>query len=87
MSLDQQFEAAAAKTKTYTKRPTDGELLELYGLYKQATIGDNNTSKPGMTDLKGKAKWEAWNGRKGMSQDDAKRAYIALVEKISSSYT
>lgn len=27
------------------KRPSDEELLELYGLYKQATVGDNNTCK------------------------------------------
>lgn len=40
------------------------------------------TEKPGMTDLKGKAKWEAWNGRKGMSQDEAKDAYIAKSKEF-----
>lgn len=39
-------------------------------------------SKPGMFDFKGKAKWEAWNKRKGKSQDDAKAEYVACVEKI-----
>ena len=28
--------------------------LEFYGLYKQATVGPCNTSKPGLFDLKGK---------------------------------
>lgn len=40
----QRFEAAAEEVKTLTKRPTDVELLELYALYKQATVGDNDTS-------------------------------------------
>ena len=44
---------------------TDEEKLKIYGLYKQATIGDVNTDRPGMFDLKGKAKWDAWNAQKG----------------------
>lgn len=51
-----------------TVKLTDDELLQLYGLFKQASVGDNNTDKPGMLDFKGKAKWEAWNKNKGKSQ-------------------
>jgi diazepam-binding inhibitor (GABA receptor modulating acyl-CoA-binding protein) len=61
---------------------SDNELLELYGLYKQGTVGDNTTSKPGMFDFKGKAKWEAWNKLKGKSKDAAKEEYTALVKTI-----
>ncbi|XP_011338614.1 acyl-CoA-binding protein homolog isoform X4 [Ooceraea biroi] len=86
MSLDQQFEAAAEAVKTLTKRPSDEELLELYALFKQATVGDNNTSKPGMLDLKGKAKWEAWNKKKGTSQEAAKQAYIDYANKLIEKY-
>jgi diazepam-binding inhibitor (GABA receptor modulating acyl-CoA-binding protein) len=43
--MDAEFEAAAAEVKTFTKRPTNDELLQLYGLYKQATVGDNNTGR------------------------------------------
>lgn len=39
--------------------------LELYGLFKQGTVGDVDTSRPGLFDLKGKAKWDAWNKQKG----------------------
>lgn len=39
-----------------------------------------------MLDFKGKAKWEAWNGRKGLSADDAMKQYVekvaTLVESI-----
>lgn len=41
----QRFNAAAERVKLLTKRPTDQELLELYALFKQASFGDNNTSK------------------------------------------
>ncbi|XP_070154620.1 acyl-CoA-binding protein homolog isoform X2 [Polyergus mexicanus] len=86
MSLDQQFEAAAAAVKELTKRPTDGELLELYALFKQATVGDNNTSKPGMLDLKGKAKWDAWNKKKGTLQEVAKQTYIDYANQLLEKY-
>ncbi|XP_018363036.1 PREDICTED: acyl-CoA-binding protein homolog isoform X2 [Trachymyrmex cornetzi] len=86
MSLDQQFEEAAEAVKALTKRPTDEELLELYALFKQATVGDNNTSKPGMLDLKGKAKWEAWNKKKGTSQEVAKQAYIDYANQQIEKY-
>ena len=47
---------------------TNEELQELYGLYKQGSVGDVNTARPGMLDFKGKAKWDGWNAKKGMSQ-------------------
>uniref|UniRef100_A0A1Q3FR78 Putative acyl-coa-binding protein n=1 Tax=Culex tarsalis TaxID=7177 RepID=A0A1Q3FR78_CULTA len=86
MSLDQKFNESAEKVKTFTKRPTDQELLELYALFKQASVGDNTTDKPGMFDLKGKAKWQAWADKKGTSQDAAKEAYVKLVEELSAKY-
>lgn len=45
-------------------------------------MGDNNEPKPGMFDLKGKYKWEAWNKRKGTSKEDAQKEYVELVEKL-----
>ncbi|KAK6618414.1 Acyl-CoA-binding domain-containing protein 2 [Polyplax serrata] len=39
------FDAAAEKVRTLTKKPTDEELLSLYGLFKQGSVGDNETSK------------------------------------------
>ena len=45
-------------------------------------VGDCNTSRPGMMDFKGKAKWNGWNAKKGLSQEDAKTQYIALAQKL-----
>jgi len=80
------FTEAAEKVKKLSKTPSNDELCELYGLYKQATVGDVNTERPGMLDLKGKAKWDAWSGKKGISQDDAKTQYIAKVEELIGKY-
>ncbi|KAG0310064.1 hypothetical protein BGZ97_012819 [Linnemannia gamsii] len=41
-----EFEAAAIKIKEVTVSPSNDNLLLLYALYKQATVGDNNTSQP-----------------------------------------
>ena len=49
----------------------DDEFLQLYSLFKQATVGDINTNRPGMLDFKGKAKWDAWEKVKGKSKEDA----------------
>ncbi|XP_017488805.1 PREDICTED: acyl-CoA-binding protein-like [Rhagoletis zephyria] len=81
-----QFEEAAELVKKLKTRPTDQELLEIYGLYKQGTEGDCNIPKPGMFDLKGKAKWEHWNSLKGMSKADAQKKYIAKVHELAKTY-
>lgn len=45
MSILQNFEKAAADVKKLKSKPTDEEMLELYSLYKQGTVGDCNTGK------------------------------------------
>jgi diazepam-binding inhibitor (GABA receptor modulating acyl-CoA-binding protein) len=80
------FEKAAAEVKVLPTRPSDDELLVLYGLYKQATVGDNNTEQPWMVQLEARAKWDAWNKYKGTSQDDARKQYIDHVENLKAKY-
>lgn len=79
-------EEAAERLKTLTERPSNEEFLSLYGLFKQATVGDNNTSKPGMFDVKGQFKWKAWKDKAGMSSDDAADAYVSLVDELLGKY-
>jgi acyl-CoA-binding protein len=80
--LQTQFEAAAEDVKKLPRRPDDDTLLELYSWYKQATAGDVTGKRPGFTDFAGRAKYDAWAGRKGISKDEAMRAYIRLVESL-----
>ncbi|RZC41496.1 ACBP domain containing protein [Asbolus verrucosus] len=82
MSLDERFNKAADDVKKLKSKPSDADLLEIYALFKQGSVGDINTDRPGLLDLKGKAKWDAWNGKKGTSQESAKEQYIAKVEAL-----
>ena len=81
--LKAQFEAAVANSKKLSERPDNGTLLKIYALYKQATTGDNNEKKPGFGDMVGRAKWDAWNGVKGTSSDDAMQQYVDLINSLS----
>nr|XP_012593422.1 acyl-CoA-binding domain-containing protein 7 isoform X1 [Microcebus murinus] len=80
------FDRFAEDVRKLKSRPDDEELKELYGLYKQAIIGDINIECPGVLDLKGKAKWEAWNLRKGLSKEDAMSAYISKAKELIEKY-
>ncbi|NP_001296092.1 acyl-CoA-binding protein isoform 2 [Danio rerio] len=66
-----EFQKAAEEVKQLKAKPTDAEMLEIYSLYKQATVGDVNTARPGMLDFTGKAKWDAWDAKKGFQLDMA----------------
>ena len=80
--LQATFEAAVANSKNLSERPDNGTLLKIYGLYKQATAGDNTEKKPGFGDMVGRAKWEAWNGFKGASKEDAMQQYVDLIASL-----
>jgi diazepam-binding inhibitor (GABA receptor modulating acyl-CoA-binding protein) len=86
MAQDEEFSAAQARVKQLSKTPASDELLELYAYFKQATVGDAQGSRPGMLDFKGRAKFDAWSARQGMSSDSAKSAYVALVQKLVTKY-
>nr|XP_051676569.1 acyl-CoA-binding domain-containing protein 7 isoform X2 [Oryctolagus cuniculus] len=80
------FDKATKEVRKLKARPSDEELKALYGLYKQAIIGDVNIACPAMLDLKGKAKWEAWSLQKGLSKDDAMSAYISKANELIEKY-
>merc|ERR1712215_511200 len=83
MSVDEEFNTSAEEVKNkINKTLSDEELKEVYALFKQATMGDINTERPGMMDFKGKAKWDAWSSKKGMSQDEAKQKYIEFANTM-----
>ena len=83
MDLSAKFEDAQKRVKELKSAPSNDELLELYAFYKQATVGDVSGSRPGMLDLKGRAKYDAWAKKKGVSKDDAMTKYVALVDRLT----
>ena len=80
------LEEAVALTQKFTTRPGNDELLKLYGLYKQATEGDNEGERPGGFDFKAAAKYSSWLAFKGKSKSEAAELYIDLVEKLAEKY-
>jgi acyl-CoA-binding protein len=83
--LAAKFEDAQKRAKELKKTPSNDDLLQLYAFYKQATTGDVSGSRPGMLDMKGRAKFDAWSGKKGLSKDDAMTKYVALVDRLAGS--
>ncbi len=80
--LEKKFEEAKNKVMTLPEKPGNDVMLELYALNKQATIGDLNIDKPAMFDFVAAAKYNAWNGKKGMAKEEAQQKYIDYVESL-----
>lgn len=76
------FETAVAEVQELPEKPGNEDLLKLYALYKQATVGDVEGKRPGMIDFVGRAKYDAWAALEGTASDDAEQAYVDLVEAL-----
>ena len=84
--ITKRFELSAKMVKTLSTSPSNNELLELYGLYKQSTIGDCNTTEPSRFNMKDHAKWNAWKAIKGTKKNDAMNKYSDLVMTLIDKY-
>jgi acyl-CoA-binding protein len=81
-SLKAKFEKAVADSKKLSEKPDNSTLLKIYALYKQASEGDVEGKRPGLTDFVGRAKYDAWAGQKGKSANDAMQEYVDLIESL-----
>ena len=80
--LKARFEQAVAESKSLPEKPDNMTLLKIYALYKQATAGDVEGKRPGFSDMVGRAKFDAWNGLKGKSSEEAMQDYIDLIASL-----
>ncbi len=87
MALLEDFNEAVSKSKDLSKRPSNEELLEMYGLYKQATDGNVASDRPGGFDFKAIAKYDAWSAKKGLSKEQAMTNYLEFMKKLKESYS
>jgi carboxylesterase len=83
MTLAEKFEDAQRRAKSLPSMPSTEELLELYALYKQGSVGDVTGARPGMIDFRGRAKYDAWAARRGTSREQAMEAYVATVDRLA----
>ena len=87
--LQTKFEAAAEavkKAKENMDKLPQEKKEEVYGLYKQATVGDINIAEPGVTDPLGQAKFKAWSAKKGLTKEEAQQDYIDCTTAILESF-
>lgn len=77
-----EFEQAQKDVHTLSKKPGNEHLLVLYSHFKQATDGDVKGARPGLLNVTGRLKYDAWARLKGMSSADAEAGYIAKVKAL-----
>ena len=82
MATRDELEEAVKRVNALSSAPGTSDMLALYGLYKQATAGDVTGSRPGIFDVKGRAKWDAWSEKKGTSKEAAADQYLALARRL-----
>jgi diazepam-binding inhibitor (GABA receptor modulating acyl-CoA-binding protein) len=82
VNVNDLFVKATQDVKLLPETPDNNTLLVLYGLYKQATIGDVNTEKPSFLNFKEVSKWNAWASLKGMQKIQAQGNYIKNVKDL-----
>lgn len=83
---DDAFETAQREVQSLPSKPSNDDLLELYALFKQGTVGDVSGKRPGTFDFKGRAKYDAWSKVAGKPSAQAKAEYVALVGRLKQKY-
>eukprot|EP01102_Stenamoeba_stenopodia_P017490 TRINITY_DN6276_c0_g1_i1.p2 TRINITY_DN6276_c0_g1~~TRINITY_DN6276_c0_g1_i1.p2 ORF type:complete len:110 (+),score=31.66 TRINITY_DN6276_c0_g1_i1:112-441(+) len=83
-TLQEKFQQAVAYV---TKGPPmqlsdNSQRLAFYAYFKQATEGQCKGKRPGLLDLLGRHKWDAWNKLGKMDKETAMKNYIAHLEKF-----
>lgn len=87
LELEETFRNYSATVQNLQRRPANDELLNLYGLFKQATEGDVTEERPVGFDFKAFAKYDAWNRLKGTSKEEAMKSYIELAKSLIAKYS
>ncbi|KAK3678412.1 acyl-CoA-binding protein (ACBP)/diazepam binding inhibitor (DBI)/endozepine (EP) [Recurvomyces mirabilis] len=84
------FKKAVIESRKLKAKPTDNELLELYGLFKQGSQDPPfaDTTAPGMFELKEKAKRSAWEKlvKEDVKPADAQKRYVKLVGELKTKH-
>ena len=60
---------------------TDIQMADIYGLYKQATEGDNYKEQPYQFQITEFKKWTSWTKYKGLKTQEAKRQYTNYINE------
>ena len=77
--LDKKFEEAYKISSTTQKKLPPDIMLQIYAYYKQATKGNNYEEPSGSVELRNAFKLNAWFQLNHLSENEAKKEYIKLV--------
>lgn len=81
---EKDFREASAKMSESLVGASVEEILNLYGLYKQAVAGDaRDHPRPSVFDPKGRAKYAAWEHFEGTTSEAAMTGYVTLVNSLT----
>ncbi|KAJ3022634.1 acyl-CoA binding domain-containing protein 6 [Thoreauomyces humboldtii] len=80
IALAEDFAGASAflSSPLEVKLPNE-VLLEIYALYKVATVGKCDAPRPGYFEFTAKAKWDAWTAESETSREEAMRRYVEIA--------
>lgn len=84
--IDIEFERAYKISSTTTIKLPPDVMLQLYAYYKQATKGSNYEQPSGDVELRNAFKLNAWFQLSQLTEDEAKKEYINLVNKYLKNY-
>lgn len=59
----------------------------MYSLFKQATVGNVKSPRPGIWDMLGRAKWDAWAKNKDLDPYEARWLYVEALLKVLRKYS
>ena len=83
MDLEKRFMERASIIKNRDTDISNDDLLHLYGLYKQGTIGNCDLGNQPWTMFKEeRARWNAWYKNYNMIKSDAMQKYIDKVNEL-----
>lgn len=93
--IDQAFFEAVKIAKTLPSNLSSDAKLSIYAHYKMAMNGpcDSNVKVPGVFDVVGRAKYDAWkklsdsDAVNSSSSRNAKKAYVDLVERLKEAHS
>ena len=86
IDIDKKFDESVLEVQFLKRKPSDSDLLQLYGLYKHSLFGNNRTPKPSVLNFKDNAKWNSWYSLRGKGKTRAKYEYIKLVDNLKNKY-
>jgi len=76
------FEDAALYMRQKVSAGSTEQQLFVYGLYKQATMGDAPAITVGIASMRARTKRSAWEKNRGMARENAQEKYIQIADRL-----